>query len=213
MALQRRSGKALLWMYWPTCLIGSIICSFQRPKQPCGSNVRLAWLTLLAPPRLVGTPPETRRSKQQSRATQSMASIPEAIYCSAPEIRCGFASQACIDSNSVSCVQSLGLDTRSGAGPAVPYRIFLCRVSFEALGANEATPKAAARRRSNSNPERSLVFEVAAKAGSLTRPAPVTAPNTACTGGIKASSTPDPMSPPRYDEQKCTSLSHASYLS
>ena len=71
--------------------------------------MRLAWLTLLGTSRLVGTPPEPRRSKQQSRATQSMASIPEAIYCSAPEIRCGSASRACIGSISVRCMQSLGL--------------------------------------------------------------------------------------------------------
>ncbi len=38
--------------------------------------------------RLVGTPPEAKgERKNANQAAQPMASIPEAIYCSAPQIR------------------------------------------------------------------------------------------------------------------------------
>ena len=39
--------------------------------------------------RLVGTPPEAKGGRDKAKQeVQAMASIPEAIYCSAPQIRC-----------------------------------------------------------------------------------------------------------------------------
>ena len=78
-------------------------------------------------------------------------------------------------------------------------------MSFEALEAIEAPPKAAARRRSNSNPERPHVFEVAAKAGSVTVPSFVTDPANAGAGELQASSMPGPMSPPRCNKRQMLS--------
>ena len=126
-----------------------------------------------------------------------MASIPEAIYCSAPQIR-----YVPVD------LQSARID---GIPGMTDHPSFIARQSNEVTRflrslsndvvcrcTHEGPPKAAQRKRSMSTPEQGTVYAVSAGAGLPDMPALTVPGPQAQSEEPGASCIPGPVSPPRY---------------
>ena len=148
--------------------------------------------------RLVGTPPEAEGGRKKARqAGQPMACIPEAIYCSAPQIRCAPGGQT-----PQSCCCIPGLRDHASSDVAGPGE--LARLLWSLSGAmgcrnsHEGPPRAAQRKRSMSTPEQATVYAVTAGAGLPDMPALVVPGPQAQREEPQTASIPGPVSPPRY---------------